>query len=78
MGITPALSNKNLFDFFDFAVKKLAAGVRGRDAAVSIAIRQRRINGVCLRQTPMPKSGRPAGMPAVVIYEFLLRKKSKL
>jgi hypothetical protein len=28
------------------------------DAAVSIAIRRRRIDGVCLRQTPMSKSGR--------------------
>jgi hypothetical protein len=31
------------------------------DAAVSIAIRQRRIDGVCRRQTPMPKSGMDAG-----------------
>jgi hypothetical protein len=31
------------------------------DAAVSIAIRQWRIDGVCRRQTPIPKSGRDAG-----------------
>jgi hypothetical protein len=31
---------------------------RAMDGAVSIAIRRRRIDGVCLRQTPMPKSGR--------------------
>jgi hypothetical protein len=27
---------------------------------------------------PMPKSGRPAGMPAAAIHEFLPRKNSKL
>jgi hypothetical protein len=31
------------------------------DAAVSIAIRRWRIDGVCRRQTPMPKSGMDAG-----------------
>jgi hypothetical protein len=41
------------FDFFDFAIKNLAAETRGMDAAVSIAIRRRRIDGVCRRQTGM-------------------------
>jgi hypothetical protein len=31
------------------------------DAAVSIAIRQWRIDGVCRRQTSIPKSGMDAG-----------------
>jgi hypothetical protein len=30
----------------------------GKDATVSIAVRQRRTGGVCLWQTPIPKSGR--------------------
>jgi hypothetical protein len=33
----------------------------GKDAAVSIAIRRWRIDGVCRRQTPMLKSGKDAG-----------------
>jgi hypothetical protein len=40
------------------------------DAAVSIAIRRRRIDGIC--------AGKSAWMPAVTIHEFLLRKNSKL
>jgi hypothetical protein len=33
----------------------------GREAAVSIAIRLRRIDGFCLRQNPRPKTGKDAG-----------------
>jgi hypothetical protein len=34
---------------------------RRQDAAVSIAIRLRRIDGFCLRQNPRPKTGKDAG-----------------